>query len=77
MRFLLIIVISSWLLPRALLAQNRTTSNDLGSGLRERTPAAVTQPSGVAFESTVDPERYFVGPSDVFSVNVWMSPPST
>ncbi|HEX9657291.1 MAG TPA: SLBB domain-containing protein, partial [Bacteroidota bacterium] len=33
------------------------------------------QPKGLALESTIDPEHYFVGPSDVFSVNVWISPP--
>lgn len=33
------------------------------------------QPVGVPLESTIDPDRYFVGPSDVFSVNVWSSPP--
>jgi protein involved in polysaccharide export with SLBB domain len=33
------------------------------------------QPPGVALESTIDPDRYFVGPSDVFSLNVWISPP--
>jgi polysaccharide export outer membrane protein len=36
---------------------------------------AVTQPGGVALESTVNPEKYFVGPSDVIAVNIWMSPP--
>src|SRR5207302_152953 len=25
--------------------------------------------------STVDPEKYYVGPSDVIGVNLWMSPP--
>jgi protein involved in polysaccharide export with SLBB domain len=35
-----------------------------------------TIPQGsVALESTVDPDRYYVGPSDVISVNIWMSPP--
>jgi protein involved in polysaccharide export with SLBB domain len=32
------------------------------------------QPQGVALESTIDPEVYFVGPSDVFAVNIWTSP---
>lgn len=35
----------------------------------------IMQPSGVALESTVDPLKYFVGPSDGISVNIWMSPP--
>ncbi len=33
------------------------------------------QTAGVALESTINPEDYFVGPSDVIAVNIWMSPP--
>jgi protein involved in polysaccharide export with SLBB domain len=29
----------------------------------------------MALESTIDPESYFVGPSDMFSINIWTSPP--
>jgi protein involved in polysaccharide export with SLBB domain len=36
---------------------------------------AVVQPRGLALESTIDPASYYVGPSDVFSVNIWVSPP--
>jgi polysaccharide biosynthesis/export protein len=32
------------------------------------------QPSAVALESIIDPAHYFVGPSDIFSLNVWVSP---
>lgn len=35
----------------------------------------IAQPRGLALESTIDPLSYFVGPSDVFSVNIWISPP--
>ncbi len=28
-----------------------------------------------AFEGAIDPEVYYVGPSDVLSVNIWVSPP--
>jgi protein involved in polysaccharide export with SLBB domain len=42
---------------------------------KERALPAVSQYPGVALESTIEPEKYFVGPSDVFSVNIWMSPP--
>ena len=41
---------------------------------KEKLPTTVTQPSGVALESVVDPEKYYVGPSDVIAVNIWMSP---
>jgi protein involved in polysaccharide export with SLBB domain len=37
-------------------------------------PVSVQLPA-VALESAIDPDHYFVGPSDVFSVNVWVSPP--
>ncbi len=49
--------------------------NDLTTTARERTAPSLAQPPGVALEATVDPSRYFVGPSDVFSINIWMSPP--
>lgn len=42
---------------------------------RVRPAASTVQPTGVALESTVDPEKYFVGPSDVIAVNIWISPP--
>lgn len=40
-----------------------------------RFPTTVIQPRGIALESTVDPEKYFVGPSDILAVNIWISPP--
>lgn len=42
---------------------------------RSKMPAAVVQPQGIALESPVAADRYFVGPSDVIAVNIWMSPP--
>jgi protein involved in polysaccharide export with SLBB domain len=41
----------------------------------EKSALSIVQPAGVALESTVNPEDYFVGPSDVIAVNIWMSPP--
>ena len=41
----------------------------------EKTITSVVQQPGLAMESTVDPGRYFVGPSDGIAVNIWMSPP--
>jgi protein involved in polysaccharide export with SLBB domain len=35
----------------------------------------MVQPKGVALESIIDPATYYVGPSDVFSINIWISPP--
>ncbi len=31
--------------------------------------------AGIPLSATVDPEKYYVGPSDVLSVNLWISPP--
>jgi polysaccharide biosynthesis/export protein len=36
---------------------------------------ADVQPSGVALQSTIDAATYFVGPSDVIGVNIWIVPP--
>jgi protein involved in polysaccharide export with SLBB domain len=43
--------------------------------LPTKSPTTSVQSPGVALESTVDPEKYYVGPSDVLAVNVWTSPP--
>lgn len=48
---------------------------DFESEVQEKAPLTLSQPTGVAMESTVDPARYYVGPSDVIAVNIWMSPP--
>jgi protein involved in polysaccharide export with SLBB domain len=36
---------------------------------------SVAQPGGVALESVIDPAIYYVGPSDIIAVNIWLSPP--
>lgn len=60
-------------------AQTRRTGTETDLfGDREKSaalPAVVAQPRGPALESTIAPESYFVGPSDVFAINVWTSPP--
>jgi protein involved in polysaccharide export with SLBB domain len=38
-------------------------------------PGGSFQPIGPALESTIAAESYFVGPSDVIAVNIWVSPP--
>ena len=55
---------------------NRTRREfDILGGLNTADLSRVVQPPGLALESTIDPEKYFVGPSDVFSANIWISPP--
>ncbi len=60
-------------------AQTRRPEADVDLfGDREKNAAAavtVVQPRGPALESVIAPDRYYVGPSDVFSLNVWASPP--
>src|SRR6267154_2727855 len=46
---------------------------EMDLSLPEKTASAVVQPAGIALESIVNPEKYFVGPSDVIAVNIWMS----
>jgi protein involved in polysaccharide export with SLBB domain len=41
----------------------------------EKSVLQSVQSPEVALESSVNPENYFVGPSDVIVVNIWMSPP--
>jgi len=66
-------------LPATIAQTKRTVSDEDIFGDLDKAGMtglqSVVQPKGVALESTIDPERYYVGPSDVFSVNVWTSPP--
>jgi protein involved in polysaccharide export with SLBB domain len=44
--------------------------------IREKIPVASTVPAPTpALESIIDPDHYYVGPSDGFDVNVWTDPP--
>lgn len=68
------------LISGAVVAQTQTGRSglDIFEQQRDRTsqtPTAITQPVGIALESTVNPERYYVGPSDGIAVNIWLSPP--
>ena len=53
----------------------RDRMDDALAGVQGKAPLVVSQPGGMALESTVDPETYVVGPSDMIAVNIWMSPP--
>ena len=77
-----LLALCSLLLPLAVaLGQERQRSGsarsveDIVQSPDERTAASIAQQSGIALESTVDPRKYFVGPSDLISVSIWMSPP--
>jgi protein involved in polysaccharide export with SLBB domain len=63
-------------------AQDRTGSDrsDLLDEYRSRLgtgQSTIPQPPSLALESVVNPEEYYVGPSDLFSVSVWISPATT
>lgn len=47
----------------------------LESSVLERLQPAQRAEGGIPLSATVDPARYHVGPSDVLSVNLWISPP--
>lgn len=55
--------------------QQTTILDELGLFSQDKRVQNVVQPSGVPLESTIDPEKYYVGPSDLIAVNIWMSPP--
>lgn len=55
--------------------ESQQKTRDLESLRDEKLIPAIVQPAGVALESTVDPERYVVGPSDRIAVNIWLATP--
>jgi polysaccharide biosynthesis/export protein len=57
------------------IAQQKQTTSDLEMQLESRQGMTLVQPQGIALEATIDPEKYYVGPSDMIAVNIWMSPP--
>ncbi len=56
-------------------SQSSKKGEDIETLLQEKMQSNVSQPSGIALESTVNPEFYYVGPSDIIAVSIWMSPP--
>jgi protein involved in polysaccharide export with SLBB domain len=50
--------------------KKETSSSDL-EGLRQKMPLGAQQFPTVPMESTVDPEQYVVGPSDIINVGLW------
>ena len=41
------------------------------------TPRGTVRTPRTAFDAPVDPETYLLGPSDIVSVNLWISPPAS
>ncbi len=62
-------------LTQAQYQSQKEKMDDALGGIQTKVPVVVSQPGGMALESTIDPGTYMVGPSDVIAVNIWMSPP--
>ncbi len=76
----LCIVLCTGSLLQAVVAQDRPRTRtiddfDYQTPEKAQTAAPLPQQAGIALESTVNPDNYYVGPSDVIAVNIWMSPP--
>jgi protein involved in polysaccharide export with SLBB domain len=77
--FALLVVVLHPPLYGQLLKKDKDEEKDKGKASR---PTVVTpdltdlmKPEVDALESTINPETYFVGPSDVLALNIWSSPP--
>jgi protein involved in polysaccharide export with SLBB domain len=72
-----VFIIGIWLVSSLAFAQQKQTADDLDlqMQLAGKQGTTLVQQQGVALEATIDPEKYYVGPSDMISVNIWMSPP--
>lgn len=71
------IVLILFFIPQVALTQTSRSGFDLFEE-RDKTTQTLTpiaQPRGIALESTINPENYYVGPSDGIAVNIWLSPP--
>jgi len=62
-------------LTQAQYQSQKERLDDALAGVQGKAPLAISQPGGMALESTIDPKTYVVGPSDMIAVNIWMSPP--
>ena len=68
-----------WIMAVVSIRSYAQTKQDEPDVVEDKTQALkelnFVQPTGVALESTVDPAKYYVGPSDGIAINIWMSPP--
>jgi protein involved in polysaccharide export with SLBB domain len=62
-----------WSVSLAQTGTQRAGREQLETG-QPQAPSMSFSQAGVALESTIDPEHYYVGPSDVFSVNLSVNP---
>ena len=70
--FLLFIATGS---VRGQSTRPETEPDVLSDRARTQSSIALPQQRGPALESTISPDDYFVGPSDVLAVNIWTSTP--
>ena len=74
----IVVLCAAFATARVTLAQERSPTEraeETGTSPQMKLSSQFSQPAGVALESRVDPENYYVGPSDVIAVNIWISPP--
>jgi polysaccharide biosynthesis/export protein len=76
LRWVLVVglVVAGW--TSAVAQREETTTDDIET-LRKKlgkSAAPTTQLQLMAFESTIDPQVYHIGPSDVLTVNIWGMP---
>ena len=55
--------------------KDKSTTDIFDQDTKFKSQALIDQSQGPALEGTIDPDKYFVGPSDKIAVNIWISPP--
>ncbi|MFI5251808.1 MAG: SLBB domain-containing protein [Bacteroidota bacterium] len=60
---------------RCIAQESKSPSMENLLEAKKQENLSAIQSGGVALESKVNPELYFLGPSDVLSINIWLSPP--
>jgi protein involved in polysaccharide export with SLBB domain len=75
-QFTLISFIICIFYPALLLGQTTHTSVDADSKInQDKVQVSNYNITTPALEGAINPETYYVGPSDIISVNIWLSPP--
>ncbi|MBI3194452.1 MAG: SLBB domain-containing protein [Ignavibacteriae bacterium] len=72
-------IVSQILFSSVLLGQSKQLPDDILEELEKKNLSKKEKNAlptlTIALEGTINPDSYIVGPSDVFSINLWLSPP--
>ena len=71
----LLFSLASWSFSQDRSKPKKPTGDSFDFMFDEKSPTTLVQSPGIALESTVNPEKFFVGPSDIIAVNIWLSSP--